>query len=158
MPFSETLRSLNTDQARLPLVGLIIISLLLLAWLAWFFLSPIHLYEISTPVQLPLDAAVVVDFPAESLERIKPGQSAILYLESPEIKLPAKVIDVTFDNERQIQVWLQPRFDASLLSHSQEPIIQRVDIEIDRIAPVTLLKRIYHQDTALLQPILNSAK
>lgn len=147
MSFSQTMRSLDMDQARFSLIGLIVILLLLLAWLSWFLVARIHQYETSPPVQLPLDETIVVNFPPESLERIKPGQPAVLYLESQgqqsQIKLPAEVMDVTLGNDSQTQVWLQTHLDPPFLTDPQENIVNRVDIEIDRISPVTLLKQSY---------------
>ena len=147
MSFSQTMRSLDMDQARFSLIGLIVILLLLLAWLSWFLVARINQYETSQPVQLPLDEAIVVDFPPESLERIKPGQPAVLYLESrgqqSQIKIPAEVMDVTLGNDSQTQVWLQPHLEPRFLIEAQENVVNRVDIEIDRISPITLLKQSY---------------
>ncbi len=149
MPFSQTLRSLDADQVRFSIIGLIILLLLLVAWLVWFLLAPINLYETSRPVRLPLDEAVVIDFPADSLERIRPGQPAMLHLDAqdqqPATKLPAEVMDITLGDEDQTQVWLLPDFDDPFFTNAevQERMVNRVDIEIDRISPLTLLKQSY---------------
>lgn len=149
MPFSQTLRSLDADQVRFSIIGLIVLLLLLVAWLVWFLVAPINLYETSRPIRLPLDEAVVVDFPAGSLERIRPGQPAILHLETPDqqpaTKLPAEVMDITVGNDSQTQVWLLPDFDDPFFTNAeaQEGLVNRVDIEIDRISPLTLLKQSY---------------
>ena len=49
-PFTRSLRSLRMDRFRLSLVGLVTSILLLAAWMVWFFLARISLYEISQDI------------------------------------------------------------------------------------------------------------
>lgn len=148
MPFSQTIRALETEKAQFSIFGLSVILLLLLAWLGWFSLARIYQYETSLPGQYSLAEAVVVDFPADSLSRINPGQSAILYLNSDDpdldLRLSAEVMDVTFTDESKIQVWLQPRLTEAILNNPQEYSVNQVDVEVDYISPLSLLKQSYH--------------
>jgi len=142
MPFSQTMRSLGADRARLSLIGVFTLMLLVLLWLAWFFLAPIPLYESSGPLRIPLEEGIMIDFPAEYYERIKPGQAAVLYLEAngdrAEMSLPATVIDITADQDDGIQVWLMPDLDDPSFYY-QDNIVKQVDIEVSHITPVLLI-------------------
>jgi len=55
--FSRTLRSLDADGIRPSLAGLLLVTVLLLAWLAWFLFAGISLYEVSETARLEADTA-----------------------------------------------------------------------------------------------------
>jgi membrane fusion protein (multidrug efflux system) len=64
-PFPRTLRSLAADGCRPQLAGLLVFTALLLAWLAWFVLAEVTVYEVSDEARLEADiAAHPIDAPA----------------------------------------------------------------------------------------------
>ena len=87
----RALRSLEADRFHGSLLGLLLAAALLVAWMAWFLLARVALYETSDTARLELDALgtvsqrgelkLVADFPAAALGRIQPGQAAGLRLD-----------------------------------------------------------------------------
>ncbi|GEM_PF-1127250 len=79
--FPRTTRSLKMDSFQLSMTGLIFSILLVLAWMGWFFLAPISLYEASNEVKMQDDGSFLVQFPAAKVERMAAGQNAIVQFE-----------------------------------------------------------------------------
>jgi hypothetical protein len=137
------MRSLNADSFRPSLIGLILAMILLTAWLAWFFLARIGLYEVSQTMQVTADGIVVADFSPESKDRIWPGQPALIHLDSPPEDLPgtfpALVMDVTQPSQQQMQT------ELIALAAPDKPILLpqglrgRVEVEVERVSPATLV-------------------
>ena len=56
--FSRSMRSLAVDSFRPSLLGFIISAILLVAWLAWFFMARVSVYELSDTARLEVGTAV----------------------------------------------------------------------------------------------------
>ena len=140
--FSRTTRSMNQDSFRPGLVGLATLILILVAWLAWFFLAPIPLYETSREFQVRRSGTLLVTFPPESLGRILPGQKAALSLSGagghPDQLYSAEVMNVPGRGEDAVEVYLFSPPDAL----AQQPLPPGlVKVEVETVSPATLLLR-----------------
>lgn len=144
-PFSRTTRSLHADSYRASVVALLLAVLVFGAWAGWFFLARISLYEVSQSVRSTKPETIVSDFPMETQERIWEGQSASLQLDDPrnsgvQRSVPAIVMHVTPNAQKgQLEVELALLELVDLPSNSQ--VKGRVDIEVDRVSPATLVLR-----------------
>lgn len=148
-PFSQTMRSLNTEQAYTSLVGLAIAVVLLLVWLGWFLFAPITLYATSNNVETSLLDEIIVRFPASANGRIEPGQEAIFYVRDeagrPGFSLSALVTDVRAKAEGPVVARVYVRLDtadeASLiaLSDAAAVVVGYVSVATDIISPATLV-------------------
>lgn len=145
MPFSRSMRALHADASRLPLVGLIVAMVLLLAWMAWFFLARMTLYETGQIVRTTREGTMVASFSLETVGRIRRGQRAFLSLQSAgqaRAPLPAIVSDITEPtHEGQVWVELYPQADLAALHARQEGVAGSVTIAVAHASPATLLLR-----------------
>lgn len=146
IPFSRSMRSLNTDSFRPSLVGLFFAIVLLTAWAAWFFLARVTLYEISQTARVTKEGMVVADFPPEALGRIRPGQPALLRfggdVGDQAGTIPAIVANVTNQaREGRVRVELFALVDAAFPGPLQEGLTGQVEIEVEHVSPATLVVR-----------------
>lgn len=91
LAFPRSVRSLDADDLRGSVVGLALVTALLVAWSAWFFLALVGLYEVAATARVEVDALgtvappgklkLVADLRAVALGRIQPGQAAQLRLD-----------------------------------------------------------------------------
>ena len=144
--FSRTLRSLAADDFRAATLGLLAATALLVAWLAWFLLARVTVYEVSTTAQLVSGAQVTAEFPATALGRLQPGQPAHLRLAGFPAdqygSIPATVMRVTYraeDGQVHVALVLQPAPDSPI--PLQQGMAGTIEVEIERVAPATLALR-----------------
>ena len=141
LSFSRSLRSLQQDNFGPALAALIVTSLLLIAWSAWFFLAQVTLYETSRDFSVQRDGSLQVNFSPEALARLRPGQAATLRLTngtaSEEQTFSAQVMDIPASNNQTGQV--------ELYVFSSEPIqpgqAGQVQVEVDHVSPAMLVLR-----------------
>ncbi|MCB0209093.1 MAG: hypothetical protein KDJ52_07180 [Anaerolineae bacterium] len=141
LSFSRSLRSLQHDRFGPTVAALVVTSLLLLAWSGWFFLAQITLYETSREFSVQHDGSLLVNFPAEALARLRPGQAATLRLTngaSPEGQsFPAQVMDIPLSDN--------PTGPVELFVFSPEPLQPgqsgQVQVEVEQISPAMLVLR-----------------
>ncbi len=144
IPFSRSMRSLNADSFRPSLVGLSLAIILLAAWLAWFFLAQIALYEISQIVWVNEEGIIVADFPLEAQGLIWPGQPALFHpngtIEGQASTIPAVVIDVVNQvQEERVRVELLSLADPTSPIFLQSDLTGQLEIEIERVSPAILV-------------------
>ena len=144
--FSRTLRSLDDDSFRSLVLGALLVAGLLGIWVAWFFMARIPIYEQSESVLLLSEANAVADFSPEALVWIHPGQPAQLRLDDfPWAQygmVPATVVRVEqeiHDGLVQVEFVLQVAPGSSI--PLQRDLTGTIEVEVDRIAPMTLLLR-----------------
>jgi hypothetical protein len=138
--FSRSMRSLEQDNYRFSLIGLIVAVLLLSAWSAWFFLADIALYETSETFEVQRDGSLAVKFSPQALGRIRPGQTVVLYLngagEHGISSLPGLVMDVPSSfrpGDGSVEVYV---FSPESLG---EGVAGQVQVEVDHVSPAQLL-------------------
>ncbi len=147
IPFSQTMRSLETDTTRTRLVGLIVIAVLLGGWLAWGFLSQVTLYEVTDKASLTGATTIVAQFSPAVQGRIQPGQPARLRLDSyPWLQYGTVPAVVTTVPRTLRDGWLEVR-----LTISEEPpapitldfgMTGVVEIAVEDASPAQLLIRV----------------
>ena len=148
IPFSRSMRSLQADGFRFSLVWLVIAIALLTAWLAWFFLAQITLYETGQFVSITRDGTVVASFSAESLGRIRQGQYALLRFDAAAKEdqagpIPAIVLNVAPAAQAKGpgRVELYPLPQGASRIPARETLTGRVDVEIEYLSPAALVMR-----------------
>lgn len=81
IPFTRSTRSMNNDSYLPGLVAVVSLSLVLLMWLVWFLTWPLPVTVSSSQYTIRADdGMLLVNFPPESLNQVRPGQRAELIL------------------------------------------------------------------------------
>ena len=148
--FSRSLRAVDADRAHGSLLGILVAASILVAWLAWLFAARVALYEVSDTATLEIDATgkleAVATLGAATLGRVQPGQAARLRLDGfPWTRygtVPATVRRVTVqegEDTVRVELALHPRPDSAIPLQAGMP--GRVEIEVGRVSPATLLLR-----------------
>ncbi len=167
--FSRSMRSLKMDSFRFSVFGLVIAVVLLVAWMAWFFLARISLYEVSRDAKFEEDGSISAKFPAERMESIKSGQTAIIQVEGKKPQNGNGIAEQGGNGERAINAQamvmsVQPadkgekQGSAKLMltdELSAQEILQAsagqpaaklmIQVEIERVAPFALIQRAARQ-------------
>jgi hypothetical protein len=125
---------------------LFLVLILLGAWLAWFFLARITLYEVSRMARLVRPDMVVAEFPPSALGHIQSGQPAQLRLDGfPWTQygtVPATVEAISAPaDEGGVQVDLMLVPDSATSIPLQPGLSGSVEIEIGRVSPAILVLR-----------------
>lgn len=151
-PFGQTIRSLDADRGYGRDVALVVFSLLLIGWLVWLFAARFPARLVSEPGQLLLDNTLTVEFSGEGIDKLEAGQPGLILLSAPPLPealiLPVVVNDVTFVGGTA-QVVIVPDFSLlegrevgpEILSAFVEPTPGQVQIEVERVSPLTLVLR-----------------
>jgi multidrug resistance efflux pump len=144
--FSRSLRAIEADRGHPSALGLLGIAALLAAWSSWFLLARVTLYEVTDAVRLEADTVLVADFPPATLGHIQRGQPARLRLDGyPWTQygtVPATVSRVTVHDRGdavRVELALHPRPGSAIPLQAGMP--GRVEIEVSRVSPATLLLR-----------------
>jgi hypothetical protein len=140
------MRSLHTDSFRPMLVTLAIAITLVTAWLAWFFLARITIYEAGHIVGITPDGAVVADFPTATAEHIRVGQPAVLRLQGTQAgqnrAVPAVVSDVTPQRRAdRVRVTLFALLEDNVPLVFPEGLAGNVEIEVEQVSPAEMITR-----------------
>lgn len=139
--FSRSMRALKNDSFRPSITLMVFAMIFVAAWLGWFFLARLPVYEMSTTVRLGPGGLVQTAFPEDTVGLILPGQSALLYFEdssnAPALRAMVTEVDDNFD--RGVLVELLPLDED--LSGLEETAAQitRVEIEVSRRSPALLI-------------------
>jgi hypothetical protein len=149
--FSQSTRSLQADQGRATLLGMIGAIVLLLLWAAWFFLSSISVYTTGQIVQTTGAGVVGADFPSQTAEGLRTGQTALVRpqgaLANQLAAIPAVVTDVEqLANTNAARVELYIRFDDPQVVDAVYQALANglsgtVEVETERISPAVFLQR-----------------
>ena len=141
IPFSRSVRALNIDSYRASLIGIEFAVVLMIVLLGWFFTGKVTIYEMSTDLQYT-NGRVVAKFQHNAIQRIYPGQAAILRVETGEekrlITLPAIVIGV---NARDETVEVIPVEDEIPRQTDSQTLTGQVQIEVEYLSPAALIRR-----------------
>ena len=147
-PFSRTLRSLHADSFRPALIGSLIAFIILITWSIWFFFAQVTLYEKSQAARVNDGGIVVADFPTQVLHRIKPAQSARLYLDGAPGQQVSTIAAVVTDvaSPSQSGPTGQVKLFASIDPHSplrfQKELTGQVEIAVEHLSPAQLVMQV----------------
>lgn len=133
---------MNIDSYRASQIGLIVASLLMLLLIGWFFFARVGLYEVSQEVNFDEQGRLMAAFPPESIERIRPGQPAVLRFYSPGNQPPLTIRATVFDT-------LPESDQVEILVLSEElpklPLAEggrgQAEVEVDSLSPFSLVMR-----------------
>ena len=145
-PFSRTTRSLDSDGHATALLGLAVVIVLLVVWGLWFFAAGIPIHHTSSSAHLTGAQRVTAVFPLGNSDQIKRGQAARFHPEGTAWEgaapISATVARVTPDaTAGQTYVELVLRLDHRLPAPLHSSLQGRVDIELERVSPATLILR-----------------
>jgi hypothetical protein len=140
--FSRSMRALKNDSFRPSMILMIFAMLFVAAWLGWFLLARLPVYESSARVRLGPGGIVQTAFSEDVSGLILPGQSALLFFGESSSDAPAlraMVTDVNDNFDSGVLVELIPLDeDLSGLEESATQIT-RVEIEVSRRSPALLI-------------------
>lgn len=144
LQFSRSLRSLNIDSFRASRIGLFLAIGNILLLLIWFSSAKVTLYEVSSELEIANDATLVAQFPAESMARLYPGQSALVRIDAgqdqPLITIPSIVIGVDTKNNKVELLMMTDDLPAGLLEGGVEGKAE-VEVEVEYVTPAELVMR-----------------
>lgn len=80
--FARSLRSLQADSWRAPLLGVLIGIVLMAVWLGWFFLASVSFSETGRMLNADENGFLIGEFSLASVARLKRGQKALIRLDS----------------------------------------------------------------------------
>lgn len=127
------------------MLWLVLAMLILGAWGLWFILGQVSSYEVSSILSVNKAGMVVAEYPRDEDGRIWEGQSATLRLDvmgedGRPLNVPAIVMKVVVpETAEPIKVELAPLELADL--PPQANLKGRVEIEVERVSPATLILR-----------------
>ena len=142
LQFSRSLRSLSSDSYRVARIGMVLAIVAVAALIVWFFFASVTLFAQSTSLRLTDTGRVLVTFPKEVIQQIKPGQAAVLRLTSNSDEKPVVIQTVVFSVDN-------PKNQAEILPVSEDipPEISpgalqgNISVEVAYITPVSLVLR-----------------
>ena len=141
--FSRSMRSLERDGFRFTLAALLIAALLLVAWGAWFFLATVALYTVTDTFYLDADGPskkIIAELEASEAANVRPQQRAWLRLAD------TRAVPATVTRVDELRVELIINQDAGSLLSSQKHFRGRVEIEVERVTPSSLVLRSIGRD------------
>ncbi len=145
--FSRSMRSLQSDSFRPSLATLIVASILIVAWFAWLVFARVTLYESSSDWQVQRDGLLIVRLPQETIAGLRPGQTAIVEIQSdpnqPSQQLPAIVADTPSRTQNRLE---PDTVKVTLLADElPKDATGQVKIAVESVSPLTLITRATNQ-------------
>jgi hypothetical protein len=142
--FPRSLRSLQSEGFGSSLGGILFVALLMSAWLAWFFLARVTMYEVSESARLTGGAKAEAVFPLTSLGRIQVGQGAHVRLQAfpwPQYGTIRGRVDsiVVEEREGQVQVNLTLAPESAAGIPLQYGLPGSVEVEVGVLSPALLV-------------------
>ncbi len=101
LQFSRSLRSLSSDSFRAAKIGMILAISVIIALVVWFFFAKVTLYESSNAIQLTDSGRLLVTFPKETINRVRPGQPAILRVQQDPNQRAAAIPAIVYGSDSQ---------------------------------------------------------
>ena len=125
--FYRSIRAITNDKFELPLFGIIIISLILILWTAWFIWAKVDVNETSTSVQLTRDGSITATFDPEVFKKIRMGQTVTVYATDNQQTWEGEIVEVSNRSSN--------RLEANTVRIYPETTLQSV--ELDRVTVKT---------------------
>ncbi len=142
LPFSRSLRSLNTDSFLVARIGLILSGAALAALLFWFFLGKVSLFETSDQLEVNEQGNLMAQFNQGTASHIQPGTEGKLSLMTGQGEQPVTIPVYVFRIDREtdrVELLIGGSIENSPASTGT--IDGMVSIEIARVAPVEIVLR-----------------
>lgn len=139
--FTRTMRSIQGDYLQLMVVGTLMMTALLTAWVFWFFLAQITFYAASVDAQIQLDGAVAVRFSTDDLLQIRLGQPAWLQFDNGSGRPQLVAATVSGIDPATGKVLVIPKLDVKTFVHLRTLTISQVKIAVNQVSPATLVFR-----------------
>jgi hypothetical protein len=140
LPFSRSLRSLDSDRFLVARIGLLFSGLMVAALLIWFFLGKVSVYENSSELEFISEGTISGQFSPESIARLRPGQEGRLRLAGGEQDgLPVSPVYVFRIDRESGRVELLIGNLAVTNQLVEGKVEGLVEIVVARIAPVDLV-------------------
>jgi hypothetical protein len=142
--FTRSTRALSADEYGRVNWALLVAIVFLLAWIGWFLLARVSLYEVSSSAQLTAPTRIIAHFPPTALIQIQQGQSAQMRLDDfrwTEYGTVAATV-VRVDESVQdglVEVELAIPADTQTAIPLQASLTGQVEVEVGRISPAALL-------------------
>jgi membrane fusion protein (multidrug efflux system) len=158
-PFSRSIRSLNADTYSRPRLGLLCLTVILAAWLSWFFMTRLALCVVSDKARLEVDRV------AHPIETAISGRIQKTHLTlDREVKVGEGLVEIKADaqqlqsNEEQARVAALSSQLAAL--RDQLRATQQAQTETQRSSPVALdeLRAKFREADAVAQSADEEAK
>lgn len=150
--FPRSVRALRNDRFRPSLAALTVTTVLLGAWLIWFFFSQIAVYESSTTFTLQSNGLVSATFPARVSARVMVDQPASVRLDvpgEPSITYSGRVARVNAPrgaSEGTVEIY----FDADgALPANAEGVVQ---VQVESVSPAALVIQAVRQSAQASSP------
>ncbi len=126
--------------------SIIIITILVSLWGIWFLKAPIPIYQKTDAVEILNNSRIVAQFPQSALLQLQLGQSAQMYLDGlSQTEYGTVSASVSRINgsihDGYIQVDLRILRDQNISIPLQRGLTGVLEVEIERVSPVTLLLR-----------------
>ena len=125
---------------------MVVVLLLLVIWGAWFFAAGVPIRQSSASAQVTGPQQVSATFPSDSSVGIIRGQMVDFHpagnigaLNGPIPGMVSRVSEDTSGDLTLVEIAL--RLERSMPSPLQEGLKGRVDIELERVSPATLILR-----------------
>jgi len=145
IPFSRSMRSLETDGFRTSALGLLAVAVLMGLWIAWLFQAQVTLYEASETASLVNPEKLSAEFSPTALVNLRVGQAAQVRLDAfpwtqyGALSATLDSIGPIRDGRVQVEFVLHPAPDSSI--PLQAGLSGQVEVEAGRISPFTLIMR-----------------
>jgi hypothetical protein len=141
--FSRSMRSLQSDSFRPSLATLIVASILIVAWFAWLVFARVTLYESSSDWQTQRDGSLIVRYSQDTVARVRPGQTAIVEIQSDSNQPPQQLPAIVADTPSRTQNRLAS--DTVKVTPLSEQVPRdatgQVKIAVESVSPLTLITR-----------------
>lgn len=147
LQFSRSMRVLRLDTFRATRIGLILAAVNMVILTLWFFFARVTLYEVTTQLQPGAEGRVVATFPAESVGRVRMGQSAWLRLdpgaEGQAARFPAMIYDLPPGGNKAEVIILDNQFPSgpNAAALPAEKLKGQLEVEVEYVTPAQLVMR-----------------
>lgn len=144
--FSRSTKILESDSVIRFALAILLIAPFLLLWSAWFLFARVPVYEVTNAAEMLNSTRVVAQLPSSALLSVQPGQPAQLFLddfhwaEHGTVATTVSYVDGAIRDGR-IRVELRVQPDQQIIVPLQRGLTGRIEVEVERVSPVTLLLR-----------------
>ncbi|MGB1288542.1 MAG: hypothetical protein ACPG7F_18550 [Aggregatilineales bacterium] len=139
-PFSRTMRSLQADNFRPSLIFLAMALMLIMAWLGWFTLSQINIYETSDNIYAVQGGNLAATFSNDIVTKVQPGQSATFELQVDNAGQIYTVEATVFEIHQSTgEIVFFPYTSLDYLFRNPQSISGSVSLAAETLSPAALL-------------------